>query len=240
MLKGIFYKWGVKYFETSNADEAISFCAKTQVDLILMDLNMPGTSGLDATKIILQQNPSNKIMAISASTKDEDIAACNQAGMIGYLSKPFSESELFELIVDKMDLEISQLPEKEIKENQEDNVTINFDSLMHLANNDESFFREMLEIFIRSAKNGIDEIEKNYRSNNLGVVAEAAHKLASPTKHIQAIELFNLLKELEENILNNTNLQNIAETIELIKHQLDKLVPHIEQFLNKNKLDNEP
>ena len=239
MLKGIFNKWRIKYNEAVNGNEAIAFCSENNVDIVLMDINMPVTSGIDATKTILKEKPSNKIIAISASTKPEDIAACTQVGMIGYLTKPFSETELFDLIIDKLNIERTRDPKKLKRKKASKEAPIYFDSLMHLANNDQAFFREMLEIFIRSAKNGIDEIEKNYRSNNLDLVAETAHKLASPAKHIQAMELFTHLKALEENILHHKNPGTNSEIIELVKYEINKLIPFIEQYLEENKYGDE-
>jgi CheY-like chemotaxis protein len=83
-------------FEVSTADdggEAIEHCLITAPDLVLMDLQMPGMDGLEATRRLrlLQQQgrlPGFPIVAATADTSAE--ADCAQAGLDGYLPKPLS------------------------------------------------------------------------------------------------------------------------------------------------------
>jgi CheY-like chemotaxis protein len=72
-------------------------------DLILMDVQMPGMSGLDATRRIreLEQSfaaASRPILALTANARAEDYDACIASGMNGFLSKPFDRADLDEAI----------------------------------------------------------------------------------------------------------------------------------------------
>jgi len=71
-------------------------------DLILMDIQMPGMDGLEATRIIRERENKQKrhvpIIAMTAHTRPEDKEMCRSAGMDDYIEKPFSFSELFQLI----------------------------------------------------------------------------------------------------------------------------------------------
>jgi signal transduction histidine kinase/CheY-like chemotaxis protein len=72
-------------------------------DLILMDVQMPGMSGLDATRRIraLENSfaaASRPILALTANARAEDYDACIASGMNGFLSKPFDRADLEEAI----------------------------------------------------------------------------------------------------------------------------------------------
>ena len=72
-------------------------------DLIIMDVEMPGLDGLEATRQIREREkrdntPPMPILALTANSRREDIEECKAAGMDGYLSKPFDRQDLDEAI----------------------------------------------------------------------------------------------------------------------------------------------
>lgn len=71
-------------------------------DLILMDVQMPGLSGLEATRIIRERERDKgghvPIIAMTAHAMSEDQDVCRAAGMDDYISKPFRFEELFSII----------------------------------------------------------------------------------------------------------------------------------------------
>jgi len=76
----------------SNGLEAIEKAQSAQYDLILMDIQMPIMDGLTATKKIRQLDTSSKqppIIALTANVMDSDKLKCKEAGMCGYIPKPF-------------------------------------------------------------------------------------------------------------------------------------------------------
>jgi len=88
----------------TNLREVIEELQKETPDLILMDIMLPDKDGFDITKEIrdLEQRVGRKdeipIVALTANTLDNDKEKCLQAGMNGYLSKPFSPEELIAVI----------------------------------------------------------------------------------------------------------------------------------------------
>ena len=75
---------------------AIAAVASKQFDAVLMDIHMPICDGLEATRTIRQiPDVANiKIIALTASALSEDRRACLEAGIDGFLSKPFTRDGL--------------------------------------------------------------------------------------------------------------------------------------------------
>ena len=74
-----------------------------EIDIVLMDVQMPVMDGFDATKTI-RKSPSDSvknlpIVALTASVIKTDIQKCYDAGMNGYIPKPFKTSELIRSIL---------------------------------------------------------------------------------------------------------------------------------------------
>jgi signal transduction histidine kinase/DNA-binding response OmpR family regulator len=85
----------------SSGPDAISAVANRPYDLILMDVFMPGMSGLDATRQIRAQGgpaATVPIVALTANVRPEDQATCIAAGMNGMLAKPVTLRELLDAI----------------------------------------------------------------------------------------------------------------------------------------------
>lgn len=87
---------GLSVDVASNGREAIEKCNDCQYDLILMDVQMPIVDGLNATRQLRQKKElsSVPIVALTASASREDSLRCKEAGMNGFLSKPFIWAEL--------------------------------------------------------------------------------------------------------------------------------------------------
>lgn len=79
--------------EASNGNEAITFASQFSPDLILLDLNMKGLSGLDTLKALRNEGVEARIIVLTVSDSRSDIYALIDAGADGYLLKD-SEPEL--------------------------------------------------------------------------------------------------------------------------------------------------
>ncbi len=81
--------------EAANADDAVAIVEKITPDVVLMDVALPGRSGIDAAAAIRELNlPSKIVLLTSALGDDLHLQEAIDAGVMGYLLKDVSKSEL--------------------------------------------------------------------------------------------------------------------------------------------------
>ena len=80
--------------EASDGSEAVAEVDRSKPDVVLLDVNMPGMSGVDATREIKQRQPQVKILALSALGDLSHVSSMLKAGADGYLMKGGSSEEL--------------------------------------------------------------------------------------------------------------------------------------------------
>ncbi|MFT3876488.1 MAG: response regulator transcription factor [Propioniciclava sp.] len=81
--------------EARNGFEAFLRFARTRPDLVLMDLQMPLCSGIDATRRICAHWPSARVVALTTFGTRENLVAALRAGAVGYLLKDIAAPSLF-------------------------------------------------------------------------------------------------------------------------------------------------
>jgi two-component system, NarL family, response regulator LiaR len=82
----------------SNGQEAIHLCNEFSPDVVLMDIVMPGIDGIEATRRILTDNPTIKILGLSSFQDDVSVNAMLKSGAVGYVLKNASVDELENII----------------------------------------------------------------------------------------------------------------------------------------------
>lgn len=84
--------------EATNGAEAITRALELQPDVILMDLHMPGTNGIDATREILKTSPHIGILVLTMLEDDDSVFSAMRAGARGYLLKGSDQAEVMRAI----------------------------------------------------------------------------------------------------------------------------------------------
>jgi CheY-like chemotaxis protein/HPt (histidine-containing phosphotransfer) domain-containing protein len=189
-------------------------------NLMFMDARMPGLDGLAATKIIRDELKISEsempVICISAAAVSDEWQKFSEAGMNGFLPKPFTEEMLLTTILsvvkEYMPATISDQVLK-IKATSDSEHKINLDNLYHISGGDEKFVKQMLISFTDSTERGLKEMNKALTSGQPDQIAELAHKMLPPCRHIGAVELCDFMKKIEENIKNRADMQIIERLI---------------------------
>jgi len=100
LLASLLTRDGHEVVSCTEATESVVRASAERFDLILMDLHMPGVSGLDATRAIRAAElragrPPVPVIALTASVLDEDREAARRAGMNGFATKPIDLEALY-------------------------------------------------------------------------------------------------------------------------------------------------
>lgn len=84
--------------EAAHGLEALDKARAFRPHVILMDVHMPTCDGVEATRLIKQEMPETKVIALTVSDEDEDLFGAIKAGAEGYLLKDLRPEELYERI----------------------------------------------------------------------------------------------------------------------------------------------
>lgn len=92
-------KYGIEVIgEASNGDEAVQKAEQLEPDVILMDLVMPGKSGIEAIVEIKRMQPQARILVLTSFAEDDNVIRAIRAGAYGFLLKDTSPDELVQTI----------------------------------------------------------------------------------------------------------------------------------------------
>ena len=80
--------------EAENGREAVKLARQLRPDVILMDINMPALDGVQATSIIVEANPSARVIVLTMYRQDRYVFEAIKAGARGYLLKDVDEGDL--------------------------------------------------------------------------------------------------------------------------------------------------
>ncbi|HET8593338.1 MAG TPA: response regulator transcription factor, partial [Solirubrobacterales bacterium] len=87
--------WGHEVVgQAGSGDEAVALADRLEPDAILMDVRMPGSTGLEATRRIAQRHPSIAIVMLTVSEDEDDLFEAIKAGARGYLLKNLEARDL--------------------------------------------------------------------------------------------------------------------------------------------------
>lgn len=90
----------IELFTATDAEIGIEIAVTESIDLVLMDINLPGMDGIEAMKVLRDDALTNHIpvVAVTANAMKSDIEAGQQAGFEDYITKPLDIHKTLELV----------------------------------------------------------------------------------------------------------------------------------------------
>ncbi len=82
----------------ADGDQAIARFPAARPQVVVLDLQIPGPSGVEVTEQVLRHDPSARVLILSASGEQDDVLAAVKAGATGYLVKSASREELLDAV----------------------------------------------------------------------------------------------------------------------------------------------
>ncbi len=84
--------------EASDGEQAVTTALALLPDVVLMDLQLPGQSGIDAIRAIIAASPTTRILVVTLFQDDDSVFAALRAGARGYILKDADEAEMIRAI----------------------------------------------------------------------------------------------------------------------------------------------
>ncbi|MBL7701504.1 MAG: response regulator [Ferruginibacter sp.] len=224
----ILQEYGVLLTEAANGEDATRLMGEQHFDLVLMDIQMPVMNGLDATRHIRNELKSAvPVIALTANAIRGENEKCFAAGMNDYLSKPFEESQLIEIISRWIDTK----PGVKIKEaatsvNNNGTPLYNLTKLTDIAKGNENFITKMLQLFVEQVPASVKEMKQALAASDLSTVKSIAHRI-KPSIDSLGIDC---IKEDIRNI-------EIRAAALLADGQLEKLISKLDTVVSEVVLD---
>lgn len=84
--------------EAQNGEEALALFRDHQLDLVILDITMPGKSGIEVLEEIHDENPTLKVIMCSAIGQEMMIQKALETGAVDFIVKPFKKEEFCKVI----------------------------------------------------------------------------------------------------------------------------------------------
>lgn len=100
LVRDVLQVKGFLTLEAGTAEDGIKLAGERKPDLILMDIQLPGMSGIDALKVLRSNSATAAIpvVAVTASVMQQDRKQITEAGFDGYIGKPINIKEFLDAL----------------------------------------------------------------------------------------------------------------------------------------------
>ncbi len=170
--------------EASEGQEALNMIFKNKYDVVLMDLIMPGMDGLEATRQIRTNTNDHiknmPVLALTASVIQSEINRAMEAGMNGFIPKPFKPFELLNAIYGILknikkdyspNISVNQSPESD------KNKTIDLDYLREFTEGDEDRLIRFINLFLSKIPATLSNIQESFEKREFEKIRIAVHSM---------------------------------------------------------------
>jgi len=223
---------GANVCTAKSGPEAILAISSNTFDLILMDLEMPEMSGMEATRRIRQSKTYAKdipIIALTAHAFSDVRREAIEAGMNDLLAKPYKPEQLFE-IINKWCGSVSNMqikPDINKQNHAEKTLPIyDYESAIQTVSGDKDIAKELLEDFINSLPDCESTIKDYKSTDNYAKLYDIIHKLSGSASAVGATALHS-----ETLILQNT-LKSKPVPAQKLATQTESVLEKCNQFIS--------
>lgn len=207
ILSKLIKKTGLSYAVAHSGEEAVSFCRDTVFELILMEVNMAGTSGLEASgkiRALSGKYSQIPIVAIAAKMTTADIETYQKHGLNGQLKKPVNEVNLMTVLREFMDISGHSSSNRPPKDDEiyaildEDEMSlVNWDTLKEYSSILKKDYQIMMGDFLKASPDLIGNMGEAIIDKNGAEVRSLAHQLKSTSLIFGAEGVSNAAAQLE-------------------------------------------
>ena len=237
IVKHIIQSWGCEVTIATNGAQALQCICRNSYDLVLMDIQMPEMDGVQATLQIRRLPDKTKasipIIAFTAHSLKEDSAKYLAAGMNDYLSKPFIEEKLYEMI-SKYLLPLPLTPtvmqeKKTIPQTFSSEKLYDLSLIEAVSGGDTDFIRKMIDLFMETVPANVRELNILFAQKNWDGVSKMAHKLKSTLDSMGIQSVKQEIRTIEQSAKYGQDLDVVSNLVHKVTTTVDACVVQLER-----------
>jgi CheY-like chemotaxis protein len=225
VIQGLLAESGIEISVANDGVEALDILEKdNNFMMILMDAHMPRMDGFEATQKI-RSNPNYDhiiVVALSGDTAADDIRKMNEAGMTEHLEKPLKMDALYDLLY-------AYIPNDNQNNNSSSYSELDIEEGLEISGNDNSFYHEILNEFIKSYKDAHEKIDSLVKHNNIQNADRLLLDIIGVSANIGATKLNKTAVRLKTSLAGNDNEK--SRLLFEFKENLDNLTKEIKRYL---------
>ena len=166
-------------------------------------------------------------MALTANAIKGENEKCFQAGMDGYLSKPFTVEQLLQIVCEWLDKKIDAAISIIAKVDQ--SPLYNLTKLENIAKGNQKFIDKMLRLFIDQVPDSVAEIKMAYKEGDFRKIKKTAHKIKPTIDIMEIVSLKKGIRDMEK----NAEIYQSSEQLESLISQLDEVIGEVVDSLQQ-------
>jgi PAS domain S-box-containing protein len=227
-------KRGHKVTRVGNGLEVLQVMEENSFDLVLMDVQMPGMDGLEATRHIREREKGTgchiPIIALTAYASKSDRGKCLDSGMDEYIAKPVRAAEIFPLLEQaaKRDY-ISSPGEVKVPVKKTAHPFIDSDEIAKKQGGDRSFLRSLLKTLHAMLPVYMKSIEVAIDHHDNVAIGRATHKLKGACAPFGLRGLINKAKVLEARCT-DSDWEGIDRDMKSLQREMARLNRELEKL----------
>ena len=220
-----------------DGNAALSAISRERFDLVLMDIQMPGKDGLEATEAIrADEKASGKhlpIIALTAHAMKGDRERCIDAGMDAYISKPIRSKDLFDTIEALLQKrEASAVPEE--KAPIKSSAVFNEELLLERTEGSAEICELLVTTFLKECPTHITAMRQALQKEDSKALAAATHGLKGAIANFTSGAALEATKELEA-LAKRGDLRACKQALSTVTQELDRLTTALSEFVHRQQ-----
>ncbi len=213
LFKSILGKEGYSIEVANDGEEALKLAKEKEFDLIFMDIQMPNMNGLEATIAIREAGIEVPIVAVTASALKEEMQRATDAGMNGFVTKPFKKKDIMP-VVEKWTSHSPEAPISPVAEHKGDKIEssapkaqdsdealppiFDMDGAVEIFMGKRDVVLKVIREFIKKVDGDAIALKEAQSKKDFHTIREIAHSIKGSAWNLEIRRLGDFASELEK------------------------------------------
>jgi CheY-like chemotaxis protein/HPt (histidine-containing phosphotransfer) domain-containing protein len=240
LARSILQHWGIESKTAHTGYEAVALLQDEDFDIVLMDIQMPERNGIEATQDIRNLTDEKKknvpIIALTANALRGEEKKYLAAGMNDYLTKPFKEKELYEVIQRVLAKQNAFGSRYQSYSNGQDvdlppagEKLYDLALVDDLAQGNAEFIKSLVQIFIDTVPSTAKEMAETCEQRDWEQTGKLAHKLKSTIDTMQIVSAKDDIRTIEMSGKNGQQIDALPYLVKRINLIIERATEQLKE-----------